>query len=119
MTWYDTEKNYAKKSKTLILRGNGGKTSSGYEVVSLKVLEGSTVVIPDSTFTYPGGVFIGWSTDVSPVEPTGPYQPGVELSYDDIDAENVVLNACWSTYEFTDQDTYIEIGDETSTYTIA
>lgn len=72
-TWQDAQKNYLKKSKKIVLNGNGGQTSGGYNVVSLRVLEGTSMTIPESTFTLPGGMFLGWSVDPTSTEPKGRY----------------------------------------------
>lgn len=56
-----------------MLNGNGGQTSGGYGVVSLRVLEGTSMTIPESTFTLPGGMFLGWSVDPTSIEPKGRY----------------------------------------------
>jgi len=108
-----------KKSKKLILNGNGGQTAGGYSTVSLRVLEGSSIVMPEDTFAMPGGMFMGWTVDPSTMDPKGRFQPGAEISYDSIDAEAVVLYACWTKYEFGDKDTEMLIADDLGDYTFA
>lgn len=41
------------------------------------------------------------------------------MTYESLDAETIVLHACWTKYEFSDKDTEIEIDSSLADYTIA
>lgn len=120
---YDPKKNYNKKSRTLILNGNGGVvTGTSLSTVNYILLEGDDPkTVSFDSFERDGGIFLGWTTNKSKSTPDEKYAQTFKISYDDLSAASTLnLFACWAMYQFGSDDTQITFNsDEKQTYTIA
>lgn len=112
ITGYDSQRNYLKKYKTVVYHGMGGKNlETDLDVMSIRLLEGAPAKrIYWEVFKQEGAIFLGWSPSKQKTDiPDLNYGESKQFTYETLDQMTLHLYACWTFYQFSNEDTQITI----------